>query len=184
MKVGDIIDSDTIIGLQGNTGLVLSKKARTNITYGTHVHFEVINEEDNHINPREYALFNIEVNYIEQTNEIDYDKTQIKIIANKINIRENSSTHSNILGVVVSDEIYTVLDKVVDDRYVWYKIRTNRGVTGYVASEKTKNWLKIYNDDLDNHQVEEENEIKFIFECEKDGVYAIKLKKGEKMFIE
>ncbi|MDD2489787.1 MAG: M23 family metallopeptidase [Bacilli bacterium] len=188
VKVGDLVDAQTVIGTQGNTGLVLSKKERTNPTYGSHVHFEVMDENYNKINPRDFANFKIEVVYKEQTNEIDNTKKQISIIANKINIRENSSVETEIIGGVYNGEIYTVYDEVINDKYIWYKIKTSFDLVGYVANEKGKNWLEVFdvneNIESDYHQVDEDKEKVLVFECPKDEIYAIKLKKGEKLYIE
>ncbi len=187
VKVGDIIDSNTIIGKQGNTGLVLSNKSRSDITYGTHVHFEVRDENYNSINPRDYALFNIKVDYREQTNEIDNSKKQIKILVDKINIRQSHSTNSNIIGGVYKGEIYTVVDEQLDNKYNWYKIKTSLGLTGFVANEKGKQWIEISepNQDIEeSHQVVDEiTRYKLVFTCPKDGMYAIKLYKGEKLYL-
>ncbi|MGI6329998.1 MAG: SH3 domain-containing protein [Bacilli bacterium] len=187
VKVGDIIDSNTLLGLQGNTGLVLSYKNRNDLTYGTHVHFEITDEDGNYINPREYALFNLKVDYLEQTNEVDKTKRQLKINVDKINIRKNSNVSSSIIGGVYYGEVYTVLEEKEDDKYQWFKIKTNLGLVGYIANEKGKKWLLLYeiNDHIEGnyHQIEEPV-IKMVFECSKDGVYAINLKKGEKLYIE
>lgn len=187
VKVGDIIDSNTLIGKQGNTGLVLSHKSRSDITYGSHVHFEVRDTNYNSMNPREYALFDIRVNYEEQTNPIDNTKEQIKIIADKINIREFSSVTSKDIGDVYNGEIYTVLSTAEDDIYTWYQIKTSLGITGYVANEKGKSWVSVSNADqpVEDSPAPPDGEVEpaLIFECKKEGVYAIKLNLGEKLYI-
>ncbi|MBQ7141259.1 MAG: M23 family metallopeptidase [Bacilli bacterium] len=143
VKAGDIIDSTVIIGTQGNTGLVLSKKPRTNPTYGTHVHFQVEDLKGNYINPRKYALGSITTTYLEQSNKVDTTKNQFKVLVPKINIRESSSVASKDLGYVYKGEVYTILDIVEDNQYIWYKITTNTGLNGFVANEKGYNWLEI-----------------------------------------
>lgn len=71
VKVGDLIDSNTILGYQGNTGLVLSDKPYTDPTYGTHVHFEVFDENGTATSPRDYASGGIMIHYREEKKIID-----------------------------------------------------------------------------------------------------------------
>ncbi len=189
VKIGDIIDSNTIIGKQGNTGLVLSNKPVTDITYGSHIHFEVRDENYNFINPRSYAVGDLIVNYIPQSNEINNNQKQIKIIADIINIREKYTVNSNNIGNVYKGEIYTVLDEINDNKYTWYKINTNRNSIGFVASLKNGRWIEVLDNDRhidivdDNYNSIKNKKIENIFECKKDGLYAIRLKKGESIYI-
>jgi hypothetical protein len=188
VNVGDIVNSDTVIGKQGNTGLVLSNKPRTDYSYGTHLHFEVRDKNYKPINPREYAIGNIVASYIEQSNIIDECKKQIKIIADKINIRENYNTSSKDLGDVYRGEIYTILDEIEDNNYIWYKIKTNLNVNGYVASLKNGNWIEVLNStpnvEIVDQAPEGSGNIHLIFECKKDGLYALRLNNGEKLYLE
>jgi len=188
VSVGDVINSSTIIGKQGSTGLVLSKKEKSNVSYGSHVHLEVLDENYQSINPREYATFARSVNYMEQTNVIDNSKQQIKIIVDKINLRLKPSKESSDIGDVYNGEVYDVLGISEDENYIWYKIKNNLDVTGYVANEKGKNWLLITNEkesiEEDVKEVDEIKALKLIFICEKDGMYAVKLKFGERLYIE
>lgn len=188
VNVGDIINSDTVLGKQGNTGLVLSKKDRNDVSYGSHVHLEVLDENYQSINPREYALFSREVNYMEQTNIIDNSKKQIQIIVDKINLRLNPSKETTDIGDVYNGEIYDVLGIIEDDTYTWYNIKTSLGVIGYVANEKGKNWIVVTNEEEDiegeEKEADEIKELKLIYTCEKDGMYAVKLKLGERLYIE
>jgi len=202
VKVGDIIDPTMIIGTQGNTGLVLSKKPRTNPSYGTHVHFQIEDIKGNYINPRKYALGLIKTAYLEQSNKIDTTKNQFKVLVPKINIRESNSVASKNLDYVYKDEIYTILDVIEDNQYIWYKITTNTGITGFIANERGYKWLEIIptnvNPIIHSDTLEVENIVKnipveieketlsnynLIFECIKTDIYAIKLNKGEKLYI-
>ena len=45
VNVGDVVNSNTVIAKQGNTGLVLSNKSRSDSSYGSHVHLELIKME-------------------------------------------------------------------------------------------------------------------------------------------
>lgn len=196
VNVGDIVDENTVLGLQGNTGLVLSNKDRSNVTYGSHVHLEITNSNGNFINPRDYSNGNIKTTYLSQSNDVDSNKSQIKINVDKINIRNESDETSIDLGDVYLNEVYTVLDTVDSNLYTWYKITTNLGVTGFVASKKGENWITLTEpaklDDDKSDSVKPDGEVsddaetslKLIFTCEKDDTYYLKLNKGEKLYIE
>lgn len=187
LNVGDIINSNTVIGYQGNTGLVLSKKAKTDVTYGSNVHLEIRDENYKPLNPRDYAIYVKDVDYLEQTNVLDNTKDQIKIIVNKINIRSEPTVSSSDIGDVYNGEIYDILGITEDDKYIWYKIKTSLGLIGYVASEKGKEWIEVIL--KNNHPKgdipgsDEVKKINLIFTCKKDGMYAIKLKNGEQLYI-
>lgn len=187
VKEGDIIDNYTIIGKQGNTGLVLSNKDKSDHTYGSHVHFEVRDEYYNPVNPRAYALFNIKVDYKEQTNQIDNSKKQIKVLADKINIRADGRVDSQDIGDVFREEVYTVLDELEDNQYRWYKIETNLGLKGFVANEKGKKWLEVYEPNIyiegEHKVVDNLEKISLVFICPKDDLYAIRLKANERLYI-
>ena len=68
-----------------------------------------------------------------QTNERDKTKEQVEITNEYINIREENDSQSDAVGKVYKGEIYTVLEKVEDDYYVWCKIETTNGINGYIA---------------------------------------------------
>ena len=75
--------------------------------------------------------------------------------------------------------------------YTWYKIKTNRGIEGYVASKKDSNWVLVSNPgnsviDVDEGTDEEEKDekIELIFECQNDGIYYLKMKNGEKLYLQ
>lgn len=188
VNVGDIVDENTIIGLQGNTGLVLSVKNINDVTYGSHVHFEVTNYNGEYLNPRDYATGTKKTVYVEQGNILDSSKEQFQVIVDKINIRSEANELSTDLGDVYNGEIYDILDTVDSDLYTWYKIKTNRNIIGYVANKKGESWLKILNSDIDivedvvNTDKEKIN-YKHLFTCNEDGLYYIKLYKDEELYL-
>lgn len=197
VSVGDIVNTNTIIARQGNTGLVLSNKSRSDETYGSHVHLEVTNESGTYLNPLRYANGEITTSYLEQSNILDKSKRQIQIMVDKINIRKEASEISSDLGDVYNGEVYNILAEVDSSIYTWYKITTNRNVTGFVASKKGANWIKVLEVDNDNippviivdeekkESVKEEPKDKeLIFTCEKEDYYYIKLYPGEKLYLE
>ena len=85
----------------------------------------------------------------DQSNEIDPSKIQFKIIVKRINIREDASIESLDIGDVYQDEIYTLLEYKDSDDYYWYKIKTNTGVEGYVASSKSDEYVEFISGYLD-----------------------------------
>lgn len=184
VKEGDIIDSATTLGRQGNTGLVLSSKSVSDVTYGSHVHLEITDRDGVYINPRSYASGGIITQYIEQSNALDHTKEQFRVMVDKINIRESATINSTDIGDVYYGELYTILGVVIDDTYTWYKITTAQGLTGYVGSKNGANWVELYKVPIN----EEENDTvddnyKLLFTCEKDGIYYLKLYKGEELYI-
>lgn len=181
---GDIIDSSIVIGKQGNTGLVLSSKSENDVTYGTHVHLEITNRDGIYINPRSYASGEIVTQYMNQSNMLDETKEQFRVMVNQINIRESASITSSDIGDVYYGELYTILDTIDDGTYTWYRITTEQGINGYVASKRGANWVEIYNTPV-NEQNNDEKKIdyKLLFKCEKDGLYYVKLYKGEELYV-
>ena len=181
---GDIIDSSIVIGRQGNTGLVLSSKGENDVTYGTHVHLEITNRDGIYINPRRYASGEIVTQYMDQSNMLDEMKEQFRVMVNQINIRESASITSSDIGDVYYGELYTILDTIDDGTYTWYRITTEQGINGYVASKNGANWVEIYN--IPTNEVNNDVErldYKLLFTCKRDGLYYVKLHKGEELYI-
>lgn len=69
-----------------------------------------------------------------QSNKRDESVNQIKVTTQYINLRKKSSLQGKIVGRVYRGEVFTVLEEVETSKYIWYKIRTANGETGYVAS--------------------------------------------------
>ncbi len=195
VNVGDIIKPNQVFAHQGNTGLVLSSKNESDVTYGSHVHLEITDEQGNYLNPREFSTGNYVTSYLEQTNTRDESKKQIQIMVDKINIRESPSEFSTDLGDVYLNEIYTVLDEVDSEVYIWYKITTSLGLTGYVACKKDSNWINILekkeevtpvipdNKEENPTITDDKDQYQLIFTCEKEDYYYLKLYPNEKLYI-
>lgn len=86
---------------------------------------------------------------ITQSNKIDKNQTQIKIIVKRINIRKESTIYSEDIGDVYKNEIYTVLETIDKQDYYWYKIETNQGIIGYIASDPNDEYVKVINGYID-----------------------------------
>lgn len=73
---------------------------------------------------------------------------QIRVINDYINIRKSQSTESEILGEVMKDDIYNVLDVYGGDNYIWYKI-DYKGKIGYIASDRNNPYIEeLYSNTL------------------------------------
>lgn len=180
VNIGDITNPNQILAHQGNTGLVLSSKPTNDSTYGSHVHIEITDEYNNFINPRDFASGIISGTYITSSNNLNNNIDQIKILVDIINIRENPTIDSTDLGNVYINEIYDVLE-IIDNDYTWYKIKTNTGISGYVASSKTDKWIEYIPKTETNNEVV--NDIELIYTCSKEDYYYLKLYKGESLYI-
>jgi hypothetical protein len=86
---------------------------------------------------------------IVQSNEIDASKTQIKVIAKRINIRKEPTISSEDIGDVYSGEIYTVLEDLEKEDYYWYKIKTNNDIEGFIASSKNEEYVELVSGYID-----------------------------------
>ena len=84
-----------------------------------------------------------------QSNPIDKTKIQIKVIVKRINIRKEPTIYSDDIGDVYEGEIYTVLEHIDDSDYYWYKITTNNGITGYIASDPNGEYVEIISGVID-----------------------------------
>ncbi len=82
------------------------------------------------------------------SNVEDSYKTQIKVLIDKINIREEADVNSNKIGVVQKDSVFDVIQYKADKKYIWFKIKTSNNITGYIASEIDNPYVKV-NKDID-----------------------------------
>ncbi len=90
------------------------------------------------------AIFFLPIsNEKKQSNEIDKTKTQIKIIAKRINIRQKPTIYSEDIGDVYANEIYTVIEHVDNEEAYWYKITTANNITGYIASDPNNEYVEV-----------------------------------------
>ena len=84
-----------------------------------------------------------------QSNEIDSNKTQVKVTVKRINIREDKTVNSKDIGDVFLGEVYTVLEDYEEEDYYWYKIKTNTNITGFIASDKKDEYVEVINGYID-----------------------------------
>ena len=69
----------------------------------------------------------------------DENKNQIKVLAKKLNVREDASTKSNSVGYATTNAIYNFYDIKKDKKYTWYKISDKQWVAN------NGKYLEIYN---------------------------------------
>lgn len=68
------------------------------------------------------------------SNERDESKDQILILEEFVNLRKEASTDSKKIGKVYEGEVYTVLERVDGEDYVWYKIENMTNEVGYLCA--------------------------------------------------
>ncbi len=82
------------------------------------------------------------------SNKEDNTKFQVKVIIEKINVRVEPKVSSNKRAIVEKDSIFDVLDYSTDNKYIWFKIKTNNNISGYIASEIKNPYVEM-NRELD-----------------------------------
>ncbi|MGN1372011.1 MAG: SH3 domain-containing protein [Candidatus Coprovivens sp.] len=82
---------------------------------------------------------------VEMSNEFDKSKFQVKVVIDNINIRKAPTLSSDLIGQVAKNDIYDVIDYIADDEYVWFHIRTNNNIDGYIGSEIENPYVEFLN---------------------------------------
>lgn len=67
-------------------------------------------------------------------NKSNENKQLVKSLVN-LNIRENPSVDTNILGLLKKDEVASLLETKTFTNSIWYKIETNDKKVGWVAGK-------------------------------------------------
>lgn len=70
-----------------------------------------------------------------RSNDRNSNIPQIQITTDYINIRDEKSVNSNILGEVYYGEIYDILSEDEESSYNWYEIETSNGIRGFIAGK-------------------------------------------------
>ena len=73
---------------------------------------------------------------------------KIMIIEESVNIREQSTVYSNKLGEAKKNDIYIVKEKILENKYVWYKIELKGDKEhkyGWISSERKYPYVKEVN---------------------------------------
>ncbi len=82
------------------------------------------------------------------SNKENSDVLQVKVIIEKVNIRQKAKVNSNKVGIVKKGTILDVIKYETDNKYVWFKIKTGNHLEGYIASEKESPYVEI-NQEID-----------------------------------
>ena len=69
-----------------------------------------------------------------QSNGRNSKVLQIRVLQDFMNVRKDASENASIVTQAGKDDIFSVLDVVYELPHTWYKIKTNQGVEGYIAS--------------------------------------------------
>ena len=77
------------------------------------------------------------------SNKENNDILQVKVIIEKINIRQESTVNSDKVGIVEKGTILDVIDYKMDEKYIWFKIKTGNNLKGYIASEKESPYVDV-----------------------------------------
>lgn len=108
----------------------------------------------------------------------DKNQNQLEVLVDNLRIRTKPTTASRSIGYIKKG-IYNYQEKIAKNNYTWYKIEDY-----YIASND--GWIKVYDkeeiESIDTETIKEE--IKLIYTCTKDGQYLIKLKKGNKLYLQ
>lgn len=87
--------------------------------------------------------------FLNQSNDRDTSKDQIKVIVDHINIRCNNDVYSYEKGIVRKDDIYSVIDKKSNESNygsceVWYHIETRFEVNGWICGKfDNKDYVEV-----------------------------------------
>ena len=87
-----------------------------------------------------------------QSNERNLNVFQVKVITDNLKIRHVAGSSGMVIGNVKKDEVYTVLEQKEKSSQIWYKIKTNLGVEGYIADS--------YEDEIYIEELHTEEEIR------------------------
>jgi len=73
---------------------------------------------------------------INEEKKLSSNQRIVTVITNSLRVRLNSGIDSKYLGSVHTGEKGTILDgPKKGDKYIWYKVKFNKGITGWVADE-------------------------------------------------
>lgn len=161
VRVGDIVKKGDILGYIGGTGYVT----------GAHLHF-AIKKNGQFVNPINY-LNNSLKKYLGEPVDRNELNDQIEVIIDNLRVRDNPN--GSILGYI-KPGIYDFFDMKNDNGYDWYKIDNNKWIA------YREDWANIYKKNV-KEPVSEKDQYEFIYECLSDNIYALKLYKGEKLYV-
>lgn len=105
-----------------------------------------------------------------QSNPRDVNKNQIKIKVKALNIRQDPTVDSKDIGTVYLGEIFTVLEHIDKEDYYWYRIKTKQGTEGYIASDRSNEYVEVISGMVDREVpvITSKNEVLVFMEGEEN----------------
>ena len=82
------------------------------------------------------------------SNKTDNSKLQVKVTTDKIYIRNKASVNSEKIGVVLENSVFDVISYNADSGFVWFLIKTDNDINGYISTKSNMSYLKP-NKDID-----------------------------------
>lgn len=164
VKGGDIVNSNTIIGITGKTGAAT----------GIHLHFGWFPSSDQNKDWYSKRWEDFEsydypeiIKYLGNPVKRDTSKKQIEVLVHELRVR--NSPNGEILGYI-NLGIYDVLDVLEKDNYTWYKIADDNWIAYNEA------WEVLYEKEVeqdDDKKEEKDEQEKIDKECKKKIWYKI-----------
>lgn len=112
-----------------------------------------------------YNPTNFEEIKVTSTVSKDETKNQLKVLVNKLRVRENHNTTSTIIGYSTKNGIYNYYETYKDNKYTWYRIADNQWIAN------NGKYLEIYKAKIKGEPKEEpkesEEDEKMIIELQK-----------------
>lgn len=80
---------------------------------------------------------------------------EVRIVAEKINLRPEVSLNTEVIKQVYKDETFKVIKYYEGNSYNWYNVIYEDGKTGWIASGKNNSWVEVI-DGCENNSKEEQ----------------------------
>lgn len=80
---------------------------------------------------------------------------EVRIVAEKINVRPEVSLNTEVIKQVYKDETFKVIKYYEGNSYNWYNVIYEDGKIGWIASGKTNAWVEVI-DGCENNSKEEQ----------------------------
>ncbi len=107
-------------------------------------------------------LYNIKVEYNEETNTISIDKkdtSDIPVLYNKVYVYSDISTKSNKLELLNRNNTVTVYTESLNHNR-WYKVKTDSGIVGYIPKNNVDiNMVSENNNDNSENENSQDNDV-------------------------
>ena len=89
----------------------------------------------------------------EQSNK-NVGENFVKVVTDYINLRDDATYSSNIIGRVYQGETYNIISYQYNENVYWYEIETNFGKRGFITNGYENDYLEVSNKTLINKYLE------------------------------